>query len=111
MLLLLVVLDLALICALGPRDDLVSLLIWIWLLFLHVDLQSSLLKSLQLLSPLWLFAKQNIMNTDMMTNDAEAENHHAQDEDTSSSKFIFCIRLQKSQLKVLFLCLKKVTWV
>ena len=35
MLLLLVVLDLALICALGPRDDLVSLLIWIWLLFLH----------------------------------------------------------------------------
>ena len=29
------VLDLALICALGSRDDLVSLLIWIWLLFLN----------------------------------------------------------------------------
>ena len=35
MLLLLMVLDLALICALGSRDDLVSLLIWIWLLFLN----------------------------------------------------------------------------
>ena len=35
MLLLLVILDLALICALGSRDDLVSLLVWIWLLLLN----------------------------------------------------------------------------
>ena len=48
------------------------------------------------------------MNTDM-TNDAGEVDHHAQDEDTSSSKFIICIHLQKSQL--LFMCLKQVTWV
>ena len=45
------------------------------------------------------------MNTDM-TNDAEAD-HHAQDEDTSSSKFIICIHLQKKSI-TFHVCLKQV---
>ena len=69
--------------------------------YLHVDLQSLALEKFAVVITLWLeFFIQNIMNTDM-TNDAEVDH---QDEDTSSSKFIFCIRLQKKSIKKCFLC-------